>query len=123
MSCSLEKIASHRPLSGAKAILSHFMPVDIECVYSFCCLLQCEDEVFLWQNQRTTMQHLVGHYSPSADVCKIAIKFYGGPLGRGAWHTGSVLAFLLDHIANTIIMDGYLKTKAKFNLTSNNNVV
>jgi hypothetical protein len=111
---SLEKLVARHPLSGAKAILGKFMPISIDCAFSISQVLKCDTEEFFWQGQLITMQHLAGHYSPSADTCKIALRFYGGPHGRGAWHTGSVWAFLMDHVANMILTDGYLNTKAKF---------
>jgi hypothetical protein len=111
---SLEKLVAKRPLSGAKAILTKYMPMSIDCAFSICQILNCDNEEFLWNNKRLTMQHLAGHYSPSADICKIAVRFYGGPHGRGAWYNGSVWTFLLDHAANMILTDGYLATKAKF---------
>lgn len=110
---SLDRLAIKHPINAAKAILTPFLPMGIDCAYSLCQLLNCETEVFLWQNKRTTMEQLVVHYSPSADLTKIHIKFYGGPIGRGSWHTGNILTFLLDHIANNVIMEGYLKTKAR----------
>jgi DNA-binding XRE family transcriptional regulator len=113
---SLEKLVAKRPLNGAKAILAKYMPMSIDCAFSICELLHCDNEEFFWKEQLITMQHLAGHYSPSADICKIEIRFYGGPLGRGAWHIGSVQTFLMDHVANMILIDGYIKTKTRFNV-------
>lgn len=108
---NLEKIAYRRPIRGAELILSSYRPLNIDTVYCLCMVLKCENEIFLWQGERKTIRQLTGHYTPQKDIREIRIRFYGGPLKRGAWHEGSIFSFLLDHIANRILTDGYQATK------------
>jgi hypothetical protein len=113
MGTSLQTIACRHPLRAASFILSRYKPIDIDEAYALCKVLECEDEDFVWQGKRATLKTLVSHYSSLVHTHTVQIRFVGGPLGRGAWYNGTVWTFILDHIANYILTDGYSVIQSK----------
>jgi hypothetical protein len=119
------QIMACNPLEAACRLLSQYEPIGIDEAYVLCKILECEDEDFIWQGKRATLKTLVAHYSSLVHTHAIKIRFVGGPLGWGAWYNGTIWTFLLDHIANSILTDGYLmvQTKLKKYLTLKRDMV
>jgi len=109
---SLKVIACRYPLRAADLLLSQFKPINVEVVYKICQILCCEDDEFIWHGARKTVKYFLNQYSLFIDIKEIRIRFYGGPIGRGCWHNGSLWSFILDHVANHILTEGFVTTQA-----------
>jgi hypothetical protein len=114
MATTLQTIATRRPIKAAEILLSRYKKLALIDASWICQLLDCNTEEFLWQNKPVTIDSLSRHLSLlDTNVMDIKIKFYGGPLGYGTWHHGSVYTFILDHIANQILTVGYKAIQTK----------
>ncbi len=100
-------------LSQAEALLGHFKPVDLDCAYTIAYALghQDTDILLMTPNVRTTVRQVYAGTAPGTPADRISIQFYGGPIGRGAWYTGTVYSFIVDIIAAKIQMEGFEKVR------------
>jgi len=114
MATTLQTIATRRPIKAAEILLSKYKNLTIYHAVWICQRLDCNMEEFLWQNKPTTIDSLnQSLLPPCSKIQEIKIKFYGGPIGFGTWHHGSIYTFILDHIANQILTIGYKAVKDK----------
>lgn len=111
MGVKLKIISCKSPLRGAELILLRYQPIDVVIAQYICKKLKCDEELVLWTKQRKTISDVLSYYSVLDDIKDIHIRFYGGPTGYGSWHTGSIWAFILDHVANLILVQGYEKAQ------------
>lgn len=100
-------------LKQAEALLGHFKPVDLECACTLAYALghQDTDVILMTPNVRTTIRQLYAGMATGTPADRISIQFYGGPVGRGAWYTGTVYSFIVDIIAAKIQMEGFEKVR------------
>jgi hypothetical protein len=107
MSTLLNAIASKHPLTTATYIFNQYDPVDLATAYQIALKLGCKNALVLHEGEYTALKDLVLEYSEETTCDKVKIKFWGGPPGFGTNYFGTVRTYIIDCIANALVIDGY----------------
>jgi hypothetical protein len=101
-------------LAQAESLLGHFKPVNVDCAYTIAYALGQQDTKILLQDPlvSTTVRQIYAGTAYNMSAKNIKVQFYGGPVGRGKWFTGTLYSYLVDCIAAKIQMEGLHVTKA-----------
>jgi hypothetical protein len=101
------------PLHQAEAILGHLTPIDIDAAYMIAHALGHHetDILLLDRNSITNVKQIYSDTAPGIPASRFRIRFHGGPIGKGTWHSGTLYSFILDCIAVKIQMEGFEKVR------------
>jgi hypothetical protein len=96
-------------LSQAEDVLEHVKIMDVDTAYEIARRFHQENEVIRFKGQEKLFRQVCAGLAPGFRANMVLIEFYGGPVGCGSWHKGTLCSYVYDFVASKIQMEG-LKT-------------
>jgi len=96
-------------LLQAEDVLEHTRVMNVDVAYEIARRFGQDSIVVRFNGQEKLFCHVCAGLAPDFRADMVLIEFYGGPVGRGSWHKGTLCSYIYDIVASKIQMEG-LKT-------------
>lgn len=93
-------------LLQAEDVLEHIKVIDVDTAYEIACRFHQENEVIRFKGQEKLFRQVCAGLAPGFRTDMVLIEFYGGPVGCGSWHKGTLCSYIYDIVASKIQMEG-----------------